>query len=99
VELEVTWGRAARVWWAFVWRNLIALVVALVIGAAVGFVIGFAMGAAGASQRTIQFVTAPIGAFMGLGISIVPVRMILGKNFGDFRLALVARSASGSSYA
>jgi len=99
MELEVTWARATRVWWAFFWRNLIALVAALAIGGALGFAIGFVMSAAGALPSTIRLVTAPIGALLGFGLSIVPVRLILGKDFGEFRLVLAARNPSQASIA
>jgi ABC-type sugar transport system permease subunit len=99
MELEVTWARAMRVWWAFFWRNLVALVVAVAAGAALGFVLGAAMSAAGATPRTIQLVIAPVSALIGFAISIVPMRLILGKDFGEFRLILAARDPSQSSAA
>ncbi|CAM2785124.1 hypothetical protein [Rariglobus hedericola] len=93
-ELEITWPRVLRVWWAYLWRSLIAMLVAMILGGIAGFIIGFCMGMAGVPTRTIQFVTAPIGALIGLGISIFPIKMILGKNFGKFRLVLVETSAA-----
>ena len=73
------------------WRNLIAIIVAMIIGMIVGAVIGFILGAIGFSVRTIQIVVAPIGFVMGLAISVVPLKMILGKDFGEFRLVLLAK--------
>jgi hypothetical protein len=35
----------------------------------------------------------PIGAIMGIAISVVPMKMILGKDFGQFRLVLVAKDS------
>lgn len=89
-ELEITWPRVVRIWWSFLWRNLIAILVAMVLGGIVGFILGFFMGIFGVPVRTIQFITAPIGAVIGLGISIFPLWMILGKSFGRFRLVLVS---------
>jgi hypothetical protein len=91
MELEITWSRAAKVWWSYLWRNLIAVVVAMIIGMIVGAVFGFILGALGFSVRTIQIVVAPVGFVMGLAISIVPLKMILGKDFGEFRLVLLAK--------
>jgi hypothetical protein len=92
VEVEITWGRAVKVWWAYMWRNLIAIiVVAVVAGAVVGFILGFIMGVMGAATSTIQSVAAPVGALIGLGLSVVPMKLILGKDFGQFRLVLVAK--------
>lgn len=92
MELEVTWKRAAKVWWSYLWRSIIAIIVAMVLGGIVGFIIGFVLGAMGVSTQTIQFITAPIGMIIGLLISIVPIRMILGKDFGEFRLVLLQTS-------
>lgn len=91
MELEVTWGRAVRVWWAYAWRNLIALVAAVVIGGIAGGLIGFIMGVAGADAKTIRMATLPIGVILGLVVSIVPFKLILGKDFGEFRLLLVQK--------
>ncbi|MGO1233694.1 MAG: hypothetical protein ACTMHG_08240 [Marinobacter sp.] len=92
MELEVTWKRAAKVWWSYLWRSIIAIIVATVLGGIVGFIIGFVLGAMGVSTQTIQFITAPIGMIIGLLISIVPIKMILGKDFGEFRLVLLQTS-------
>lgn len=92
MELEVTWKRAAKVWWSYLWRSIIAIIVAMVLGGIVGFIIGFVLGAMGVSTQTIQFITAPIGMIIGLLISVVPIKMILGKDFGEFRLVLLQTS-------
>lgn len=94
MELEVTWKRATKVWWSYLWRNILAIIGAILIGGLVGGIFGFILGMVGTSQETIQLVVAPIGFIIGIGISIVPIKMILGKDFGDFRLVLVE---SGSS--
>ena len=62
----------------------------MIIGGIVGFILGFIMGALGVSSKVIQMITAPIGALIGLAISLFPLKMILGKDFGDFRLILVS---------
>jgi len=89
MELEITWMRTIKVWWSYLWRNLIAIIVAMLVGAIIGFILGFIMGALGISSQTIRFVVAPISGIIGLLISIVPMKMILGKNYGEFRLVLV----------
>lgn len=91
MELEITWGRVVRIWWAYCWRNLIAIIVAMLVGAVIGGIFGFILGAAGASATTIKIVVMPIGAILGLVISIFPMKMILGKDFGEFRLVLVQK--------
>ncbi len=92
MELEVTWGRTVRVWWAYLWRNLIAIVVAILISGVVGCIIGFVMAMLGVDRSTTQVVATLFGAIIGLVISVVPMKMILGKGFGEFRLVLVAKA-------
>jgi len=88
-ELEVTWGRVLKIWWSYVWRNLLAIIGAMVVGGLVGGIIGFVMGALGMSAEAIRMVVAPVSGAMGVAISIVPMKLILGKNFGEFRLVLL----------
>ena len=90
MELEVTWGRATRVWWAYLWRNLIAIVLASILGVILGAVLGFVLGAAGVAPGVIGRFTFLIGAVVGIGVSVVPIRLILGKDFGEFRLVLLS---------
>ena len=91
MELEVTWRRVVRVWWAYFWRNLIAIVAAAVLGGILGAVIGAVMGALGMSITVIQSFSGLIGAALGIALSVVPMKLILGKDFGDFRLVLVRK--------
>jgi hypothetical protein len=92
MELEVTWGRAVRVWWAYVWRNLLAAIVAMFIGAIVGGLLGLILGMLGVPTETIRIITMPIGLILGLVISVFPIKMILGKDFGEFRLVLIQKN-------
>ncbi len=97
MELEITWKRAARIWWSYIWRNIIAIIGAFVIGAIVGGVLGFILGMLGASTDTIKLIVQPIGFLIGLGISIIPLKLILGKNFGEFRLVLISTSEESNT--
>lgn len=94
MELEITWGRVVRVWWSYFWRNLVAILAAMILGGIVGFVIGLTMGMLGASSATVQYVTAPLGGVIGLVLSLIPMKMILGKDFGEFRLVLISKTNS-----
>lgn len=91
MELEVTWARAARIWWAVLWRNMLGAIVMALIGGLIGGLLGFVMGSFGAKTTTIQLIAVPIGAILGLGISIFAVKLVIGKDFGDYRLLLVAK--------
>ncbi len=91
MELEVTWGRTVKVWWAYLWRAIIAMIAGAVAGVIVGGIIGLILGLLGAPIHIVPFITAPIGLGMGLAISIVPIKLILGKDFGEFRLVLLQK--------
>lgn len=93
MELKITWKRAAKVWWSYFWRNILAIIGAIIIGGIVGGIFGFILGMLGASTETVQLIVAPIGFIIGIGISIVPIKMILGKDFGEFRLVLIENSS------
>jgi hypothetical protein len=97
MELEVTWARVVRVWWALFWRGLLAMLAAALAGGGVGFVVGFILGVLGTPIPTIQVICGFLGAILGLFISFVPVRLILARDYGDFRLALVPREPSEPS--
>ena len=90
MELDVTWKRALRVWWSFLWRNLLCILAALVGGAVVGGALGLVMGFFGASESTIRLTAFPVGMVLGIGMSLLPIKLILGKDFGEFRLVLLA---------
>jgi hypothetical protein len=96
MELEVTWGRATRVWFAYFWRNLLALGGGLILGGLLGFVLGMLWQAAGVPPEMGQKVSMLVGAVVGLAVSIIPIRLILGKDFGEFRLVLLANHPAPS---
>lgn len=89
MELEVTWGRTIKVWWSYAWRNLIAIIVSMILGGIAGFIIGFIMTAFGAAEETMKTTATIVGFIIGVAVSIVPMKMILGMNFGEFRLVLL----------
>jgi xanthine/uracil permease len=89
MELEVTWGRAVRVWWSYLWRNLLAILAAMILGGIFGFIVGFIFSLLGFSREVTNLIVMPVGLVLGLAISIIPIKMILGKSFGEFKLVLV----------
>jgi hypothetical protein len=93
MELDVTWPRAIRIWWSYLWRNVIAVIVAMLIGAVIGGVLGGVLTVLGASLTTIRIVCFPLGFVIGLVVSVFPLKMILGKDFGEFRLVLLSNAS------
>lgn len=99
-EVEVTTKRLLKVWWAFLWRSVLvtigAMAVSMVVGAVVGAALGFVMHLGGYGTEEIQIVARPVGmvlgGLIGVGFSIIPVKLLLGKSFGEFRLVLVSNT-------
>ncbi len=92
VETAITWRRTWRIWWAYAWRNLLITVAAMIAGGIVGFIVGFVLALLGVEQQIIQYITGSLGFVIGFLLSVLPMRMILGKNFGDFRLVLISNT-------
>jgi len=84
--VEVTWKRALRVWWSFVWRGILF---GFLGGAVVGFILGFIMGGLGVDSNTIRTVCQISGGVVGFPIGIVVTKIVLKKKYSDFRIALI----------
>jgi len=61
----------------------------MVVGAIVGFIIGFCLALIGIPTEIISIVSGVVGFVIGLCLSLIPVYWVLGRNYGDFRLALI----------
>jgi len=91
MELEVTWGRAIRVWWAYLWRSLLVGILGMIAGGIVGGIVGLILGVIGVPINVIKIVCGTVGVLIGLPISIIPMKMVLGKDFGEFKLVLLQK--------
>jgi len=99
MELEIRMSHILRIWWAYFWRNLIAIVASGIISALVGAVLGIILSRSGIDFEAARPYFTVLGLAIGLAVSIVPVALILGKDFGDFRLVLVTSAPSRSDSA
>lgn len=90
MEVEITWKRTLPIWWAYFWRNIMAVVASIMVGSFVGLIIGFILDVMGIWNDTMNVVCRIIGTVIGLAFSVVPMKMILGKKFGNYRLVLVS---------
>jgi hypothetical protein len=81
--------RYMTVWWALMWRSLVAMLVGFFGGSILGFVIGFILGSAGISILVIKIVCGIAGAILGFGTSLYPLKFLIGKDLGGFRLEIV----------
>jgi len=94
MELEVTWGRAIRIWWSYLWRSIIAMIVAAVFGGIAGAIVGVIGAILKLPLQGIQILSGILGIVIGLAVSIVPIKLILGKDYGEFRLVLLSKTAA-----
>jgi hypothetical protein len=84
--VEVTWGRALKVWWSLAWRTVLFGGLA---GALMGGILGAVLGMAGRSPQEIAGVTTWAGIFVGIPVGVWVVRGVLNRSWSDFRIALV----------
>ena len=92
MELEITWKRVIRVWWAYLWRNLAVIIISMIGMFVFGMIVGMISHLLGFEKSAIQTTTALFGFIAGICVSVLPIKWILGKDFGDFRLVLISKS-------
>ena len=83
-EIEVTFGRAARIWWAWSWRTGLF---SILIGGVVGFVIGFVSAMFRFKQAGGLILL--LSGVAGVLLSIWMMTKILKKKYLGFRIALI----------
>jgi hypothetical protein len=86
--LDPTFKRAARIWWAWIWRSV-------VFGGAAGLFGSLVLNLSGIlehiSERAAQFLGAAIGVALAVPVGIWVFQMVLEKDFGEFRIRLMPR--------
>ncbi len=86
MEIEVTWNKTIRIWWAWVWRSILLSV-------AGGLIIGVLLGIISAVIGVKMPLTSVIlGFFVGLYAAFYMLKRVLNKDFGDFKIALISKS-------
>jgi hypothetical protein len=88
--LEVTWGRATRVWWSIMWRTV---VVSFLAAFALGVIVGVVGAASGLPAGFVRGASTLIGVVIGLTVSIWAVKKGLTRSFADFRVVLLPKQA------
>jgi hypothetical protein len=79
IVLELTFKRAAVIWWALFWRGLL-----LALGS--GFVVGFVEGLLGFNKLAV---TMSSGFIVGIPAGIYAVQLALRKRYSHFCIQLV----------
>ncbi|MCX4191150.1 hypothetical protein [Methylophaga sp. OBS1] len=83
--MDVTWGRAARVWWSIFWRTfLITALLAVVFG----FLTGFLIALAGLEEKNLLW-SQVVGIACAVVGGIWAVKKVLEKEYRTYRLVLI----------
>jgi hypothetical protein len=87
--LQPTFKRAARIWWAWIWRSL-------VFGGAAGLFGSFVLNLSGIlnriSEKAGQYLGAALGIALAVPVAIWIFQMVLEKDFREFRIRLVPKA-------
>jgi hypothetical protein len=97
MELDVTWYRAICVWWSYLWRSIIAAFFGIVVALANCIVVTIVGLTIRLPSPAIQAVGLLLGIVIVLATSVVPIKLILGKDYGEFRLVLLSKTQSERS--
>ena len=91
--LPVTKERLLKVWWAHLWRLGIAIICAQLVLAFISFVAMIFILKLPIDSVVIKYISYalhPLAIAVYLIYSIVPLSMIIGKDFKGFRLVLIS---------
>ena len=83
--VEPNWNRVIPVWWSFYWR---ATLLGGILGAVLGGVVGFVFASVGRADLAAM-AGAVSGYILGIPVSMLCIKIILGKSFGGFSVRLV----------
>lgn len=87
MEIEITWKRAAKVWWSyFLKRWMVRFLFIFINYLFISFLINVFLIKNPIIIYTIYIIITIITIVY---VEIYPMKIILSKNFGEFRLALV----------
>ena len=86
--LEVTWGKAFKVWWSLAWR---VIVFGIVAGFVAGAVVGGIAGVAGVRPQVISQLSGLAGLIISVPLGIWVVKRVLQQFWADFRIVLLPR--------
>jgi uncharacterized membrane protein YfcA len=91
-EMEVTFGRAAIIWWAWIWRTmLLTILTSLAIGALVGVLEHALLPEEWryGDPEMLLLIGRICGGLLGSLISIRVMQKTLKRRFHGFRIALI----------
>lgn len=85
-EVEVSWKKAAIVWWAYIWRSIVIIFpVAFLIGA----ILGVIMIIIDIPIEQNRIYLNILGGIIWIAVSFLILKNLFSKDLGGFRLALI----------
>ena len=84
-QLEVTWWRAAKIWWSLVWRGMFYV---SVITFSLGIIIGLLAAALGLTEYIRPYAEV-VGFIVSIPVGIWVVKIVMEKHYADFRIVLM----------
>jgi hypothetical protein len=88
-EIPISWNYVFKIWFSLLWWSLVFLVLVVILCGSIGFVLGYIMGLFGIEQNVILLICGVGGFVTALPLSVIPIKTIVGKNFGKFKLTLL----------
>lgn len=85
-EIEASWGITIKIWWAWTWRSLI---VGTTFSILFGICFVLILRPLGVVQQNISALTTIMGFVLGLLFGLYYLKKILGKQFKNFRIAII----------
>ncbi len=94
-EIKLGWKIVLRVWWASFWRSAIGTLVLLIaLLVSNNYIFSFAASVLHFPPILITIINVVFTCVFSVGISLVVTRNILNKNYGNFRLSVVANESN-----
>lgn len=94
-ELPATWPRVMEIWWGLFWRSLVFILLpSFLFGAVLGVVFALNKIEIQTHLWKIQFVFGVFGLLVGIWL----IKIMLGKTYSGFRIALLPASEGSESH-
>ncbi len=86
MDVVPTWGRVARVWWAVTWRWVLLAGTVMVVWMMTAIIVTDLL--LGLPTDLVVWPIIWSSMAIGLGLLIIPLKLVIGSRLGDFRLEL-----------
>lgn len=88
--IDIQWKHIVQIWRTYIWMTIVVCAANLVVGGLIGVVVGVVGSIASISHEIVRYTAMTLGATIGLCSTLLPIKWLLGRDFGDFRLVLIS---------